>query len=98
MEDTKIYLLAELTILPGFLEEVKAILKEALTPTLQEPDCEALYETGRKDDPHKLVFFEVFSSEAAHEFHLDQDYTKRLFASLEGKVFGVPTMTQLSAL
>ena len=68
MEDRNIYLLAELTILPGFLEEVKAILQEALIPTLQEPGCEALYETGRKDDPHKLVFFEVFSSAAAHEF------------------------------
>jgi quinol monooxygenase YgiN len=55
MEDKKIYLLAELTIRPGFLEEVKAILKEALIPTLQEPGCEALYETGRKDDPHKLA-------------------------------------------
>jgi hypothetical protein len=51
MEDKKIYLLAELTILPGFPEEVKAF-KEALIPTLQEPGCEALYETGRKDDPH----------------------------------------------
>jgi hypothetical protein len=30
MEDTKIYLLAELTVLPQFLEEVKAILKESL--------------------------------------------------------------------
>ena len=98
MEDTKIYLLAESTVLPGFLKEVKAILKEALIPTLQEPGCEALYETGLKHDPHKLVFFEVFSSAAAHEFHLDQDYTKRLFASLEGKVSGVPTITQLSAL
>ena len=74
MEDKKIYLLAELTILPEFLEEVKAILKEALIPTLEEPGCEALYETGRKDDPHKLVFFEVFSSAAAHEFHLEQDH------------------------
>ena len=69
-------------------EEVKAILREALIPTLQEPGCEALYETGRKDDPHKLVFFEVFSSAAAHEFHLEQDYTKRVFASLDGKVSG----------
>jgi len=98
MEDTRIYLLAELTILPGFLEEVKAIFKEALIPTLQEPGCEALYETGRKDDPHKLVFFEVFSSAAAHEFHLEQDYTKRMFASLDGKLSGVPTLTTLSAL
>src|SRR6476660_4604421 len=84
IEDKKIYLLAELTIQPGSLEEVKAILKEALVPTLQEPGCEALYETGRKDHPHKLVFFEVFSSAAAHEFHLEQDYTRRLFAALEG--------------
>ena len=96
MEAKKIYLLAELTILPGFLEEVKAILKEALIPTLQEPGCEALYETERKDDPHKLVFFEIFSSEAAHEFHLEQDYTKRMSASLDGKVSG--TLTKLSAL
>ncbi|HZE27722.1 MAG TPA: antibiotic biosynthesis monooxygenase family protein, partial [Terriglobales bacterium] len=66
MEDQKIYLLAELTIQPGCLEEVKVILKEALPPTLLEPGCEALYETGRKDDSHKLVFFEVFSSAAAH--------------------------------
>ena len=98
MEDKKIYLLAESTVLPGFLEEVKAILAEALPPTLQEPGCEALYETGRKDDPHKVVFFEVFSSAAAHEFHLEQDYTKRLFASLEGKLSGLPTLTKLSSL
>src|SRR5438132_5307292 len=98
MEDPKISLLAELTIAPGFLEEVKAILKEALIQTLQEPGCEALYETGRKADPHKLVFFEVFSSAAAHEFHLAQDYTKRMFASLEGKMSEAPTLTALSAL
>lgn len=41
MEDQKIYLLAESTVLPGFLEEVRAIFNEALIPTLQEPGCEA---------------------------------------------------------
>jgi quinol monooxygenase YgiN len=41
MDEKKIYLLAELIILPGFLEEVRALLKEALLPTLQEPGCEA---------------------------------------------------------
>ena len=85
VEANKIYLLDELTILPEFLKEVKAIFKEAHVPTLQEPGCEALYETGRKDDPHKLVFFEVFASAAAHEFHLEQNYTKRMMASLEGR-------------
>jgi hypothetical protein len=53
----KIYLLAELTVLPEFLDEVKAALAEALIPTLQEPGCEALFETSREDNPHKLIFF-----------------------------------------
>src|SRR5258705_59178 len=35
---------------------------------------------------------------AAHEFHLEQDYTKRLMASLDGKLSRVPTLTKLSAL
>jgi quinol monooxygenase YgiN len=68
LEDQKVYSLAELTILPGFLDEVKAILKEALVPTLQEQGCLGLFETARNDDPNKLVFFEVFSSTTAHEF------------------------------
>ena len=80
MKNQKIYLLAELTVL--FLDDVKAVLKEALIPTLQEPGCEALFETSREGNPHKLVFFEVFSSPAAHKLHLD--HTRRLFAALEG--------------
>jgi quinol monooxygenase YgiN len=45
-----------------------------------------------------LVFFEVFSSTAAHQFHLEQDYTNRIFASLDGKLAATPTLTRLSAL
>jgi quinol monooxygenase YgiN len=98
MKNEKIYLLAELTVLPEFLDDVKAALKEALVPTLQEPGCEALFETSRVGDPHKVVFFEVFSSPAAHQFHLEQDHTRRLFAALEGKLAGAPIMTSLNAL
>jgi len=98
MDKQKIYLLAEFTILPEFLDDVKAVLKQALVPTLQEPGCEALFETSREDAPHKLVFFEIFSSSAAHRFHLEQDYTKRMFAALEGKLAAVPIMTELNAL
>jgi quinol monooxygenase YgiN len=73
MDNQKIYLLAEVTVLPEFLDDVKRALKQALIPTLQEAGCES-----REDDPHKLVFFEIFSSSAAHKFHLEQDYMKRL--------------------
>src|ERR1700731_712583 len=98
MDHQKIYLLAELTVLPEFLDEVKGALKQALVPTLQEAGCEGLYETSREGDPHKLVFFEIFSSSAAHKFHLEQDYMKRLFTALEGKLAGSTIITKLNPL
>jgi quinol monooxygenase YgiN len=55
MDNRKICLLAELTVLPEFLDEVKAVLAEALIPTLQEPGCEALFETSREDNPHECI-------------------------------------------
>ena len=98
MANQKIYLLAEFTVLPEFLDDVKAVLKQALVPTLQERGCEGLFETSRDGDPHKLVFFEIFSSSAAHKFHVEQDYTKRISTALEGKLAGAPIMTKLNAL
>src|SRR6266516_4729840 len=79
MDNQKIYLLAEIPVLLEFLDDVKAAFKQALVPTLQEPGCEALFGASLEGDPHKLVFFKVFSSLAAYEFHLEQDYTKRMF-------------------
>ena len=98
MDSQKIYLLAEVTVLPEFLDDVKSALKQALIPTLQEPGCEGMFETSREGDPHKLVFFEVFSSSAAHKFHLEQEYMKRLLKTLEGKLAGATIMTKLNAL
>jgi quinol monooxygenase YgiN len=69
---SKNYLLAELTVLPPFLDDVKGTLKQALIPTLQEAGCEGMFETSREVDPHKLVFFEIFASSAAHRFHLER--------------------------
>jgi quinol monooxygenase YgiN len=98
MNDEKIILLVELTLLPQYLEEVKAVLKDSLKKTLQEPGCEALYETSREGEPNKLVFFEVFASREAHQYHLEQDYTKRIFKTFEGKMASEPVITNLHSL
>jgi quinol monooxygenase YgiN len=98
MNSQKIYLLAELNVLPEFLDDVKGALKQALIPTLQEAGCEGMFETSWEGDPHRLVFFEIFSSSAAHKFHLEQDYIKRLFTAWEGKLVGAPIVTKLNAL
>ena len=42
MDSQKIYLLAEVTVLPEFLDDVKSALKQALIPTLQEAGCEGI--------------------------------------------------------
>ncbi len=44
MDNQKIYLMAEVTVLPEFLDDVKGALKEALIPTLQEAGCEGMVE------------------------------------------------------
>jgi uncharacterized protein (DUF427 family) len=49
MDSQKIYLLAEVTVLPEFLDDVKGALKQALIPTLQEAGCEGMFETSRED-------------------------------------------------
>ena len=98
MDSQKIYLLAELTVLPEFLDDVKGALKQALIPTVQEAGCEGMFETSRESDPQKQVFFEIFSSSAAHKFHLEQEYMKRLRTALEGKLSVPLTMTNLNAL
>ena len=84
--------------LPFYPNDVKGALQQALIPTLEEAGCEGMFETSREGDPHKLVFFEIFSSSAAHEFHLEQDYMKRLFRALEGKLARASIMTKLNAL
>src|SRR5260370_23106050 len=98
MDSQKIYLLGELTVLPECLDDEKGAVKQALIPTVQEAGCEGMLETSREGDPHKLVFFEILSSSTADEFHLEQDYTKRLFTALESILPGPPIMTKLNAL
>lgn len=98
METQKFILLAEVTVLPEFLAEVTALAKATLVPTLQEAGCEIFVQTARQDDPNTLLFFEVFASEAANQWHLDQPYTQAFFAGVQGKLASKPTMTLLHQL
>jgi quinol monooxygenase YgiN len=97
MADEKLYLLAEILVKPQLLEETKEIFSTLLPTVLKEPGCEAMYTTSIDGDPNRLVFFEIFSSESAHEFHMAQDYTKKLAVDLEGKLERPMKVTRLNA-
>ena len=97
MNNEKLYLLYQFTVPTGLLKEVKTAFAEAIPLALKEPGCEAMYTTSVDGEPNKLVFFEIFSSDDAHKFHMEQAYTKKLFAAVEGKVAG-PPVVRLKAL
>ncbi|HEY4051260.1 MAG TPA: hypothetical protein VGM27_30730, partial [Acidobacteriaceae bacterium] len=44
--DEKLYLLAELSVKPHFVEEVKSIFSRLLPTVLKEQGCEAMYTTS----------------------------------------------------
>ncbi len=97
MKDGKLYLLAEILVKPEALDEVKSIFARLLPTVLAEQGCEAMHTTTVEDDANKLVFFEIFSSEEAHRFHMAQAYTHLLGADLEGKLLEPIRMTRLNA-
>jgi quinol monooxygenase YgiN len=95
MSDGKLYLLAEFVVKPELLEETKEIFSKLLPTVLKEEGCEALYTTSIAGEPNKLVLFEIFSSQKAHDWHMAQAYTKQLAVDLEGKLTAPPKITQL---
>jgi quinol monooxygenase YgiN len=95
MADGKLYLLAEFVVKPEILQETKDIFSRLLPEVLKEEGCEAMYTTSIQGEPNKLVFFEIFSSQQAHDWHMAQAYTHELAVDLEGKLAAPPKITKL---
>lgn len=95
MPDEKLFLLAEFVVKPELLEETKGIFSKLLPTVLKEEGCEALYTTSIASEPNKLVLFEIFSSQHAHDWHMAQAYTQQLAVDLEGKLAAPPKVTKL---
>ena len=98
MSAHKVILLVEATVKPEHRDGIVAAANENLPLTVAEPGVEVFYQTARLDNPNTLVFFEVFRSEAAHDLHMQQEYTKKVFQALEGRLAAPPTVTRLIEL
>ena len=79
----KIIMLIEAKIQPQRRAEVIEAARQYLPLVRSEPGVEAFYLTARQDHPNTLVFYEIYSSQASHEFHLQQDFTKKFLATLK---------------
>ena len=83
MADEKVIMLIEAKIQPQRRAELIEALGEYLPQVRAERGVEAFYVTARKDDPNTFVFYEIYKSQAAQDFHLHQEFTKRFLAMLE---------------
>lgn len=98
MDNPKVTILAELTVQPQYLAEVKALAEATARLNRAEPGCEAFIVSTKQDDPNTLVLFEVFASVAAHEAHLATSYAQHFFATVPAKLAKEAVLTKLDQL
>jgi len=88
MSNEKVIMLIEAKIQPERRAELVEAVRQYLPLARGEQGVEAFYVTSRKDDPNTFVFYEVYRSQAAQDFHLQQDFTKKFLATLKSAQAG----------
>jgi quinol monooxygenase YgiN len=98
MTNEKVIMLIEAKIQPQHRAELVEATHEYLPLVRAEAGVEAFYVAARKDDPNTFVFYEVYRSQAAQDFHLQQDFTKKFLATLKSAQVGDRLRTNLVEL
>jgi quinol monooxygenase YgiN len=98
MTNEKVIMLIEAKIQPQRRAELVEAARQYLPLVRAEPGVEAFYITARKDDPNTFVFYEIYRSQVAQDFHLQQDFTKKFLATLKSAQVGDRVRTNLVEL
>ena len=98
MTNEKVIMLIEAKIQPQRRSEVVEAARQYVPLVRAESGVEAFYINARKDDPNTFVFYEIYESQAAQDFHLQQDFTKKFLATLKSVQVGDRVRTNLGEL
>ena len=98
MANEKVIMLIEAKIQPQRRAELAEAARQYVPLVRAEPGVEAFYVAAKKDDPNTFVFYEVYRSQAAQDFHLQQDFTKKFLATLKSAQVGDRVRTNLVEL
>ena len=98
MTNEKVIMLIEAKIQPQRRAELAEAARQYLPLVQAEPGVEAFYIAARKDDPNTFIFYETYRSQAAQDFHLQQDFTKKFLATLKSAQVGDRVRTNLVEL
>ena len=88
MANEKVIMLIEAKIQPERRAELAEAARQYLPRVRAEAGVEAFYIAARKDDPNTFVFYEVYRSQTAQDFHLQQEFTKKFLATLKSAQLG----------
>jgi len=83
MTNGKVITLIEAKIQPQRRAELVEAALQYLPLVRAEPGVEAFYLTVRKDDANTLVFYEIYSSQAAKDFPLETDFTETFLGAVK---------------
>ena len=95
MPNEKVIMLIEAKIQPQRRAELVEAARQYLPLVRAEPGVEIFYIAARKDDPNTFIFYEIYKSQAAQDFHLQQDFTKKFLATLKNAQASDRTRTNL---
>ncbi len=95
LTNEKVVMLIEAKIQPQRRAALVEAVGQYLPLVRAEPGVVGFYVTSRKDDPNTLVFYEIYKSQAAHDFNLQQDFTKKFLATLDSAHDGDLVVTKL---
>lgn len=88
MENTTYTVIAELTALHGFEEELLALVKKQVADSRKDKDV--LYYSSNEviGEKGKYIFYEVYRSEEAFETNKTSAHTQAFFKAINGKLQG----------
>ena len=79
--------IAHLTIKPGQLEAFMAAVREEMRDALRlEPGVVAIYAVADKNDPNKIMFFEMYVDEASYQIHRETPHFIKYFETTKDMI------------
>ncbi len=93
-----IVLTAIVTAAEGKADALIAEIKKLAPKVLQDPGCHAYTAHQAADNPHKILFYEVYEDEAALRFHGQTDHFKAFGQATRGMYAGRPELSYWAKL
>lgn len=88
MEQKQFTVIADLTALKGFEQEILELVKDQVATSRQQEDVIYYSSSEVIGEPGRYIFFEVYRSKEAFELNKNSEHTQAFFKSVSGKLQG----------